>query len=499
MENNKTRSPWINWLLFFATIVIVFLLGLLASSITERRAEKEFVYKPTVELAEWEPRNELWGANYQREYQSYLGTLDTNFRSKYNGNAMIDMLAVDPRLVVLWAGYAFSKDYNQSRGHYYAIEDMYNTLRTGGPTGDNDGPQPSTCWTCKSPDVARLMNEKGVTEFYTGKWASLGSEVVNPIGCADCHDPKTMNLRISRPGLIEAWERQGKDIKNATHQEMRSLVCAQCHVEYYFDKSDGKSAYVTFPWDKGYSAEDMLAYYDEKNFTDFTHAISKAPILKAQHPDYEVYMTGIHAERGVSCADCHMPYRSEGGVKYTDHKLSSPLQNVANSCQVCHREEADKLMKNVYDRQDKIIQNRDKLEELLVHAHVEAKAAWDKGATEEQMKNILYNIRKSQWFWDYSAAGHGSSFHAPVETGRVISQGLVAVQDARIELARLLFKLGVTEPIPYPAIATKADAQKFIGLDMAKAHAEKEAFKTNVLPQWLSKAKDRESKYKVQL
>ncbi len=499
MENNKQRSPWINWLLFFATIVVVFFLGLLASSITERRAEKEYVYKPTLEIADWEPRNAIWGANYQREYQSYLGTLDTNFRSKYNGNAMIDMLAVDPRLVVLWAGYAFSKDYSQGRGHYYAIEDIYNTLRTGGPTNDSDGPQPSTCWTCKSPDVGRLMNEKGIKEFYTGKWASLGSEIVNPIGCADCHDPETMNLRISRPGLIEAWQRQGKDIKNATHQEMRSLVCAQCHVEYYFDKSDGKSAYLTFPWDKGNSAEEMLAYYDEKKFTDFTHALSKTPILKAQHPDYEVYMTGIHAERGVSCADCHMPYRSEGGVKYTDHKLSSPLQNIANSCQVCHREESEKLLKNVYDRQDKIIQNRDKLEEILVHAHVEAKVAWEKGATEEQMKDILYNIRKGQWFWDYVAASHGASFHAPVEVGRVISQGLIATQEARIELARLLHKLGVTEPVPYPAITTKADAQKYIGLDMDKFREEKNLFKANLLPQWIAKAKERESKYKVQL
>ena len=120
---------------------------------------------------------------------------------------MIDMLEVDPRLVVLWAGYGFGKDYNQGRGHTFAVEDVVNTLRTGGPTNKTDGPMPTTCWTCKSPDVPRMMNEHGIAEFYTGKWSRLGAEIVNPIGCADCHEPETMNLQISRPTLIEAYER----------------------------------------------------------------------------------------------------------------------------------------------------------------------------------------------------------------------------------------------------------------------------------------------------
>jgi nitrite reductase (cytochrome c-552) len=110
----------------------------------------------------------------------------------------------------------------------------------------------------------------------------------------------------------------------------------------------------------------MEEYYDNIEFSDWTHAISKAPMLKAQHPDYEVYTTGIHAQRGVSCADCHMPYKSEGGQKFTDHKMQSPLNNVANSCQVCHREETTTLIANVYERQDKIIENRDKLEEFML-------------------------------------------------------------------------------------------------------------------------------------
>jgi nitrite reductase (cytochrome c-552) len=488
------KRPWMAWLIFIATILIVFLIGLLSSSVIERRAEAVFVNVPKVSISLFEPRNQVWGENYPREFQSYYQTADTTFGSKYNGSRMIDMLKVDPRLVVLWAGYAFSKDYSQGRGHYYALDDIRNTLRTGGPANENDGPQPSTCWTCKSPDVPRMMNREGVAGFYKGKWARLGGEIVNPIGCADCHDSKTMNLHISRPGLIEAFQRQGKDITKASYQEMRTLVCAQCHVEYYFDKKriEGTS-YLTFPWDKGTTAEAIEEYYDALGFSDWTHALSKAPMLKAQHPEYETYSIGIHAERGVSCADCHMPYKSEGGQKFTDHHIQSPINNLANSCQVCHREEANNLVKNIYDRQDKIIENRNKLEELLVRAHLEAKKAWDLGATDDQMKEILIGIRHAQWRWDFSAASHGASFHAPVEIGRIISTGIAIAGETRIKLVRLLATLGFNGEIPYPDIETKEKAQQFIGLDIKKIEEEKKAFKQNLLPKWIEEGKKREA------
>ncbi len=495
MEPNK-RKPVFYWLLFAATVIIVFLLGMLASSITNRRAEKEYVYKPMVELKQGEPRNSEWGKNFPREYQSYIQTLDTSYRSKHNGNAVIDMLEVDPRMVVLWAGYAFSKDYKQGRGHYYAIEDITNTLRTGAPSAGNPSPQPNTCWSCKSPDVTRLLGKMTPAEFYTGSWDTKGPEIVNPIGCADCHDSKTMNLTITRPALIEAFERQGKDITKATQQEMRSLVCAQCHVEYYFDKHKIEgTAYLTFPWDKGFAAEDIEAYYDSYQFSDWTHSLSKAPMLKAQHPEYETFMMGIHGQRGVACADCHMPYKSEGGQKFTDHHIQSPLNNIANSCQVCHREEAATLLANVYERQDKIIENRNKLEELLVRAHVEAKTAWDLGASEAEMKPVLTDIRKSQWRWDFAAASHGASFHAPIEISRVIANGITFAQEARIKLARILALKGYNREVPYPDITTKAKAQKYIGLDMAKLNADKEVFRKTTLLDWMKKAEERESKY----
>ena len=502
METSTKRKPWVNWALFFATMVVVFLLGLLASSITTRKAEQEYVYKPKVNISEWEPRNQVWGENFPREYQSYLQTRDTIFRSKYNGSAFIDELAEDPRMVVLWAGYAFSKDYSQSHGHYWAIEDIRTTLRTGAPKGPEDGPQPNTCWSCKSPDVPRLMMERGIPGFYKGKWASLGDQVVNNIGCADCHDPVTMDLRISRPALVEAFKGMGKDINKATHQEMRSLVCAQCHVEYYFDKTrpDAKEiAYLTFPWEKGTTGDSVLSYYESKMFTDFTHQLSKAPILKAQHPDYEIFLTGVHANRGVSCADCHMPYTKEGGQKFTSHKITSPLANIANTCQTCHRESEETLRKNVYERQEKVKEVRDKLEIELVRAHIEAKAAWDAGATQQQMDPVLTRIRNGQWYWDYVGAGHGSSFHSPLEMARIIGLGMSETQAARVQLARLLVSLGKKDEIPYPDISTKEKAQKFIGLPMEQLKKEKREFIETVIPVWDKKAKEREDSWKIEL
>lgn len=486
-----------NKVLFIVTVITVFLLGLLASSIVNRKSEAKYQYVPKVEISENEPRNVVWGDNFPKEYQSYLQTLDTTFVSYQGGSAMKDLLEEDPNLVILFAGYGFSKDYNQGRGHAYAVEDVYGTLRTGGPKGKGDGPMPATCWTCKSPDVPRLMNEKGIAEFYSGKWADKGAEVVNPIGCADCHDPKSMKLRITRPALVEAFDAMGKDINQATHNEMRSLVCAQCHVEYYFNKKLPEKEgvpYLVFPWKEGMTAEDMERYYDNLEFSDWTHKLSRAPMLKAQHPGYETFITGVHADRGVSCADCHMPYKSEGGQKFTDHHIQSPLNNTSNACQVCHREESNKLIANVYERQRKAKENRLKLEDLLVRAHLEAKTCWDLGATEAQMKPILTDIRHGQWRWDYAAAAHGASFHSPVETARVIGSGLVIAQEARVKLARLLADLGQNKAIIMPDISTKEKAQKFIGLDMEKLHTDKAAFKKNLLPKWLEKAKAREAK-----
>ena len=208
VESIKSK-PYIGWIIFACSMAVVFGLGILAASITERRAEIGTLYaNKKVEIEGINAKSEEWGINYPREYNTWKKTKEMNFSSKHLGNTTEDVLESRPEMVLLWAGYAFSRDYSAPRGHMYAIEDVTHTLRTGTPDHDHKDMQPSTCWACKSPDVPRMMHEKGVEEFYKAAWSAHGSEVVNPIGCADCHDPQTMNLTITRPALIEAFERQ---------------------------------------------------------------------------------------------------------------------------------------------------------------------------------------------------------------------------------------------------------------------------------------------------
>ncbi|VEA41360.1 cytochrome c552 [Salmonella enterica subsp. enterica] len=169
-------------------------------------------------------------------------------------SAREDALAEDPRLVILWAGYPFSRDYNKPRGHAYAVTDVRETLRTGAPKTAEDGPLPMACWSCKSPDVARLIQQEGEDGYFHGKWARGGPEIVNDLGCADCHNTASDDfaqgkpaLTLSRPYAERAMEAIGKPFDKAGRFDQQSMVCGQCHVEYYFD---GKNKAVKFPWTK---------------------------------------------------------------------------------------------------------------------------------------------------------------------------------------------------------------------------------------------------------
>ena len=487
-------------------MVVVFVLGLLVSSLMERRAEVASVFnnKRTVFEDSIVAQNEKFKADYPREYETWAQTEDTSFVSKYNSSQEVDVLAARPEMVVLWAGYAFSRHYNTPRGHKHCIDDLRKILRTGNPGIDGDGDmQPATCWTCKGPDVPRMMRElsdsKSVfdpTNYYAyeGKWSGLGVEMHNTVGCSDCHDARTMDLRPARPALYEAWARVGKDVKKASHQEMRSLVCAQCHTEYYFIKPDdpnnpGKANYLVFPQHYGMTCEDAEKHFDEIGFYDYIHALSKTPILKAQHPGYEMALQGIHGQRGVSCADCHMPYKQEGGVKFSDHHIMSPLAHIDRTCQTCHRQDAEVLRQNVYERQEKCNEVRDRAEAELARAHFETKFLIDKGATEAELKPIQDLLRKSQWRWDYAIASHGATFHAPQEVTRLLSHSVDFAQQARLLIARLAVKYGQTGEIPVPDYSTKAKAQEAIGLDMQKLNEKKQKFMEEIVPKWIDEAK----------
>ncbi len=448
----KAPPAWRGWAVFVVALGGTFLLGLLAASILERRREARRV-PPLRPVGEMEMDSSVWGENFPRQYDAYRRVLDDSTRTKYGGAYPRDYLAETPANVILFAGYGFAKEYRQARGHVYAIEDVTQTERVGPNT-------PATCWTCKSPDVPRLMQEMGVAEFYASNFLALKDEITHPIGCFDCHEPNTMTLRITRPALREAFERMGRNIDEVSHQEMRTLVCAQCHVEYYFR---GPGKYLTFPWDDGLGAERMEDYYEAADFADWTHAVSEAPMIKMQHPDYEVYTTGVHAYRDVACADCHMPYRTEGGVKFTNHHIQSPLLDVSNSCAVCHRWGDEEIRNRVEAIQDKVREGRTRAESAIARAHFDVAAAAQAGASDDELADARDLVRRAQMRWDCVAAHNGMGFHSPQECMRLLGAAVDLAGECRVECARILARHGVTARVRYPDFSSKEKAQALVG------------------------------------
>lgn len=470
-----------------ASVLIMVPLLLMAFSIRENKAEQQAI-NAVPQIKPFESRSSEYAKYFPRQYDSYMRTRKSD--------EIKDVLKEDSGLIVVWAGYGFAKDYNAPRGHYYALEDNINTLRTGAPTDKESGPMPTACWTCKSPDVPRLINEKGENGFFTGKWAKFGDEVVNTIGCADCHDNETMKLKVTRDYLKRAVDAEGSvRFADASHQDMRSLVCAQCHAEYYFnptkwtapDGAEKTAQVVTFPWSKGLSAEAMEQYYDEIQFADWKHALSKTPMLKAQHPCYETFKTGIHGQNNLACADCHMPYVREGGVKYSNHQVGSPLENAANTCLNCHSGTEAEFKAKVTRKLERKNELARTAVDVLAKAHLEAAKAWELGATEEEMKPVLTDIRHGQWRWDFAIAAHGAFFHAPEETLRVLGSAINKAQDARLKLRTVLAKYNAADYVA-PDFSTKEKAQQVTGLAIGKMVEEKNGFIKGLRQEWISEA-----------
>ncbi|MFV0420994.1 ammonia-forming cytochrome c nitrite reductase [Oleidesulfovibrio sp.] len=472
-----------SFILVISLLAIAVMTYMLLSISTKKQEQVVLNANPVVKAEGIESKNEEWRDAYPRQYDSWKKTAQSD--------KIEDLVKKYPQLAILWAGYGFSKDYNAPRGHFYALQDNINTLRTGAPTGPDDGPMPTACWTCKSTDVPRVIAEEGENEYFTGKWARLGNQIVNPIGCADCHNTQTGELQLSRPYLTRALESAGWVMKDVSYQDMRSLACAQCHSEYYFkktpytDKEGNKQVanVVTFPWEKGFTAEAMEEYYNSYGFSDWTHALSRTPLIKAQHPGYEIFRTGIHFKRGLSCADCHMPYKQEGSVKFSDHNLQSPLNDVANSCLTCHRQSEAEFKAIVEEKLERKNQLNVIAMTNLGKAHLEAKKAWDEGATEAEMAPVLALLRSSQWFWDYSIASHGSFFHAPEETLRLLAVANDKAQQARNLLVGILAQHGVLN-YEAPDFSTKEKAQELANVNLPKLVEEKLRFKRELLPQW---------------
>ncbi|MBI2175026.1 MAG: ammonia-forming cytochrome c nitrite reductase subunit c552, partial [Candidatus Omnitrophica bacterium] len=241
--------------------------------------------------------------------------------------------------------------------------------------------------------------------------------------------PNTMQLRVTRPGFLNAIKliKAKEGISNydpnkmATRQEMRTFVCGQCHVEYYFK---GPEKLLTYPWHKGLKMEQIEAYYDEVGFKDWTHAETGAPVLKAQHPEFEMWNQGIHARSGVACADCHMPYMREGALKVTNHHIRSPLLNVSKACLTCHHFSEGEMLFRAEAIQDRTRQLMDRGEKALLgllDAIVEAKR---QGISEQALEEALQLHRKAQWRLDFVSAENSMGFHAPQEAARILAEAI---------------------------------------------------------------------------
>jgi nitrite reductase (cytochrome c-552) len=365
-------------------------------------------------------------------------------------------IAEDPRLKRMWAGYAFAVDFREERGHAYMLEDQTYTQRV------TEFKQPGTCIHCHASVYVPYKKAgggdliRGFEVFNQKPYAEARKSFTHPISCIDCHDPATMQLRVTRPGFLEGIRAlkasQGVgdyDVNTmATRQEMRSFVCGQCHVEYYCSSQ----MKLTFPWGKGLRAVDQEKFWDETKFPDGTrffdykHAETGAPILKAQHPEFELWSQGVHARSGVACADCHMPYMRDGATKISDHWVRSPLLNINNACQTCHRipeAEIKARVEQIQGRNFELMQRGGAAITSLIDAIVAAKKA---GATEAQLQPALELQRKAQWRLDFIAAENSMGFHAPQEAAMVLGEALDYARQGEVAASKLTSVKGAKTP-----------------------------------------------------
>jgi nitrite reductase (cytochrome c-552) len=458
----------------------------LYNNVVERKAEARQTSFKLVELDDKTVDPAQWGKNFPRQYDAYQRTAD-NYGTKYGGagseGAPISKLRADDRLKTIFAGYAFAIDYNQRRGHAYMLDDQRTTKRV------TERPQPGSCLHCHASNTV-LYRQEGLRQGAPGTleepftsenaraqlmagfkavckmpYQEATKLATHPVACIDCHEPKTMQLRVTKPGFftgIDALARSGEPVphlpsierwrlgdrkssydpnRDASRQEMRSMVCGQCHVEYYC----GPKTTLFFPWQKGLKVEQIEATYDEYKFPDghrfydWSHAKTGAELLKAQHPEFETWSQGIHARSGVSCADCHMPYVREGAVKISDHHVRSPLLNISRSCQTCHRFPEEELRSRVEAIQDRTRALMDRAEDAVVALINALESAKKAGATAEQLAPIYEFQRKAQWRVDYVNAENSMGFHAPQEVARILAeaidygrQGQLAVKDLKL-------------------------------------------------------------------
>ena len=462
----------------------------LLTSIFERKQEAKNPYLRLVEVTEETTDPTPWGMNWPRQMDGYRRTADIS-RTQYGGSEGLptEKIDRDPWLKRLFAGYAFAIDYRDRRGHAHMLDDQEQTKRV------TERPQPGNCLHCHAsviPTYRRLGGGdmfKGFAALGQMPYAAAHAEVVktgssnpvasggelrfehadgaHPVGCVDCHDPKLMTLRVTRPGFIlgiralaestaptphlpsvERWRKSDRarpydPNADASRQEMRSFVCGQCHVEYYC----GPKTTLFFPWKEGLKVEqiehtyDAYRFPDGHRFYDWQHAETGAEVLKAQHPEFELWSQGIHARSGVACDDCHMPYKREGAMKVSDHWVRSPLLQVNRACQVCHPYDEAEIQARVATIQEGthgLLERAATANVAMLDAITAAKKS---GVAAASLGPALELQRKAQWRIDFVAAENSMGFHAPAEAARILAESIDFARQG--ELAA---RVAVTKP-----------------------------------------------------
>lgn len=441
-ENTWTgpRRKWVPIVVLIACTVAAAGLTWLLTTIFTHQQESKHPFTQVVEITDTTYDPAVWGQNFPLQYEAYLRTAEMDEADKVPREpteadprlfVTHSKLETYPRLVNMWQGYPFSVDYREPRGHEYMLIDQQYTRRM------LEFNQPGACLNCHA-SLPQIVDELGDGDRTAG-WAAMnklpyGDAVQHaggPVACIDCHDPQTMQLRITRPAFIDGIKKymasQGVadfDVNtDATTQQMRAYVCAQCHVEYYF-AGDDKT--LTFPWTKGLTVQDAIEFYDEIGWVDFTHADTGSPVLKAQHPDFETWSQGIHATNGVTCADCHMPYTREGAAKISDHHVTSPMRNEASinaSCLTCHHSTATEMKERVDTIQNRWYEAQDISFAAFDEFINDLAAATTNGtATEEQLDLARDYQRRASFLIDYTISENSRGFHAPAYAIAMLNQ-----------------------------------------------------------------------------
>lgn len=430
--------------------------------------------EPSVAAKEQAARDASLKQKFPVQYKSWLETSEQTERE--------DMLASYPAAIILWAGSSFAKEYNSPRGHHFAVADVTHTLRTGVPPKAGDKGLSASCWTCKTPDAPRLMNELGIEGFSAKNFTEVGKEVNSVVYCTDCHVDGKAELALPRPHAQDAMAKVHLPFDKQNNNMKGAQVCGQCHVTYYFQPE--RSNKVNIPWIFGNNVDDIEKYYDTRRFYEWIHPISQTPILKARHPEFEHWSRSKHAEAGVTCITCHMPETTdEQGNSFTSHKVSKALDHFDEVCQSCHKSEK-KIISALDKNKATIDAKAREVEGLLVKAHYEAAAAWDAGATWPVMNDAIMAIRHSQWRWDFAMASHGLYAHNPEEGNALLDMALRQVKYARTSLDEILKKFDV-KSVNYPDISSKASAHAAVGIELEKlTEAKKKFIKEDVDKNW---------------